>query len=333
MLFNDIPSEMRREVAGIKALSPLWVLRGYGKKYYLNEQLDRACADAPDSDQDMETDDGVSAEEVAEISVKAPLAVSDETSGHNSPPGSVRENEAGKFFRDSHPQQAMAVEQWDNFWSTRETRQVSKELVVPGTFISALKRKRSKLERHSTPMTFETWREGGERAEANSFALPVNVSSDAGPLTVDHSRKAPVQCMNKTMRDHAQRLYLEEDNAVESPPESSVTERIAWCEKKMHEKAHVMPSYQITEKYAPGYGILPKNASFMFDATRQGPKTGYGLGERDRGGLWLADKDPNEFFGGSGYITVSDSEDEEEESRGWKRQMQADARIEREWRK
>ncbi|KAG0340026.1 hypothetical protein BG000_000818, partial [Podila horticola] len=74
--------------------------------------------------------------------------------------------------------------------------------------------------------------------------------------------------------------------------------------------------------YAPGYGYPPHNASHSTDPTRVPPKTGFGLGQRRHAGLWTGDETL------SGYITVSDTEDEEEEERGWKRQMLADQKIE-----
>ncbi|KAF9572118.1 hypothetical protein EC968_010371 [Mortierella alpina] len=105
-------------------------------------------------------------------------------------------------------------------------------------------------------------------------------------------------------------------------------QKIREYDEMMEEIAVAVPHARFLEKYEPGYGILPKDASFSFDTTRDPPKRGFGLGERDHGGLFFMDKQPHEQYSSSGYITVSDTEDEEEEERGWTRQMQADEKLE-----
>ncbi|KAF9986664.1 hypothetical protein BGZ75_001561 [Mortierella antarctica] len=105
-------------------------------------------------------------------------------------------------------------------------------------------------------------------------------------------------------------------------------QRIREYDDLLEEKAVAVPYARFIEKYEPGYGILPKDASFVFDTTRAPPKTGFGLGQRDHGGLFFMDRLPDEQYTSSGYITVSDTEDEEEEERGWTHQMRADETLE-----
>ncbi|KAF9962535.1 hypothetical protein BGZ72_003134 [Mortierella alpina] len=100
-------------------------------------------------------------------------------------------------------------------------------------------------------------------------------------------------------------------------------QRIREYDDLLEEMSVAVPNARFLERYEPGYGILPKDASFMFDTTRAPPRTGFGLGERDHGGLYFMDRAPH-GHSSSGYITVSDTEDEEEEERGWTRQMKAD---------
>lgn len=105
-------------------------------------------------------------------------------------------------------------------------------------------------------------------------------------------------------------------------------QRIREYEDVLEEKAVAVPHARFLEQYEPGYGILPRHSSYMFDTTRAPPKTAYGLGEREHGGLFFMDRRPHDQYSSSGYITVSDTEDEEEEERGWARQMQADEILE-----
>lgn len=124
------------------------------------------------------------------------------------------------------------------------------------------------------------------------------------------------------------KLMEKEDRDADNEPQKYWHRQLQLHEDMMEDSTEVPPQVPLQEVSAPGYGILPNNASFMHDVTRVPPKNGYGLGERDQGGLWLMDKSPSELFCDDGYITVSDTEDEEEEERGWKRQMKADLRME-----
>jgi hypothetical protein len=105
-------------------------------------------------------------------------------------------------------------------------------------------------------------------------------------------------------------------------------QRLSGYDDLLEEKAVAVPNARFIEQYEPGYGILPKDASFMYDTIRPPPKAGFGLGQREHGGLFFMDRQPHEQYSSSGYITVSDTEDEEEEERGWTRQMQADEILE-----
>ncbi|KAG0208253.1 hypothetical protein BGX28_000718 [Mortierella sp. GBA30] len=105
--------------------------------------------------------------------------------------------------------------------------------------------------------------------------------------------------------------------------------RVEAFEQNLEMKAIAVANARYVEIREPGYGILPADASFMYDPTREAPPSGYGLGKRDHGGLYFADKKPHSLYSSSGYITVSDTEDEEEEERGWRRQMEADLLIDR----
>ncbi|KAG0366508.1 hypothetical protein BGZ54_005251 [Gamsiella multidivaricata] len=338
LVIDDSSSAIELETAGLKTLSPLWIVRGLGRKYYLNEQVDRARAEAPDSDQDMETDDGVSAEEEAEVLLEAPLPVVAETPGHESRPTDARERKARRDLKDIYPQQAAALGQWDNFWSikAREARQETQEMTLFDRSTAAPRRKRFRAEYPLTPssMTFNDWREGAGRLEANSFALPINVENDAGVIAKDLlKRNQAVSSMNKSKRSHEQLLYLDPPKQIfyavpgrTKTREKMRFERFNKMKRDFDEKAQHAPRIRFIDMYAPGYGILPRGESFMYDPTRPPPKNGYGLGERDRGGLWLMDRNAKDQS--TGYITVSDTEDEEEETRGWERQMKADDRIE-----
>ncbi|ORZ11348.1 hypothetical protein BCR41DRAFT_372169 [Lobosporangium transversale] len=306
LLYDDRPEFIRSQRRRLRSVNPNFVADGLGKKYYLNEEVDLAKALAPDSDQDVETDDGVSAEEQAEVELEAPHAVVRESLLHS--PNSLT---------NVYSQEKSELRHWDTFWSTtaRNARQVTPS-----------ERKRYRFrETHPlvpVPMDFDTWQEGVQRLAANSHALPMAVATDAGLSTVDTAYDAPVQSMNKTKRTFEQSLYFEKKGYVEKhKPHDVKFARVEKYAERMAEKARTVPVRPL-ETYSPGYGVLPKNTSFMYDATRTPPKNGYGLGERNVGGLWFKDKKSN------GYITVSDSEDEEEEERGWQRQMQADLQIE-----
>ncbi|KAF9349719.1 hypothetical protein BGX26_012039 [Mortierella sp. AD094] len=325
MAFDDKPGAMKQESRGLNHVDPMWVMDGFGKKYYLNEQVDLAQAEAPDSDQDMITDDGVSAEEEIEPTLEAPLPVLQ-------PPDLQRHV---KHLKTLYSQQEPERRAWDYSWSTkaREARQMSKEYSEPDTPEPSSSNRRRFRASHPltpTPMSYETWQEGVERLAANSLALPIKVSSDAGAFPKQGLNDSRVQSINKTTRTYEQQLYLDPKEGLAPGLALDIKKaaRIRRHEDEMAEKAVMAPQVRLLETYAPGYGILPKNASFMHDATRPLHMNGYGLGERDRGGLWLMDKSPHELVNASGYITVSDTEDEDEEERGWKRQMEADRKIE-----
>ncbi|KAG0051632.1 hypothetical protein BGZ83_003509 [Gryganskiella cystojenkinii] len=312
-------------------LTPRGVDSGLGRSYYLNHEVDEAQALAPDSDQDVDTDDGVSAEEESEIFLEAPLAViptvvdaTEETVSD------VTE----RYYRD----QSADNLHWELFWSTkaRQARQIGTEMAKLQQRPSSVPRKRSRFrETHPlkpTPLPFEAWKEGVERLAANSFALPMDLAnSHILEPTVYDPKNIPIHSMNKRQRTHDQLLYADRTTAT---AQMAVTEkethqklvRVRGIHTKFQSLAEKMQRPQPIESYAPGYGVLPTNASFMYDETRHPPKNSYGLGERDPGGLWLMDA--RGFETASGYITVSDTEDEEEEEEGWKRQMKADQTIE-----
>ncbi|KAG0263603.1 hypothetical protein BG011_008547 [Mortierella polycephala] len=317
MIFDDRPPAMRNETLGIKPISPMWVPGGFGKKYYLNEQVDRAQAEAPDSDQDQETDDGFSAEEEAENKLEAPLAYIPER----------KDQECRADNLNSHD--------WDDLWisQARDARQGSRAAAEPSASLVSTKRRRFR-ETHplvSTAMPHNTWNEGVERLSANSYALPVNVTSETPPSLMGLSENARIQSMNKRKRTQEQKVYLEPQDVVDPGVlvEKETSLQVMSLQRQMRDMATRMNRLRPFEIHAPGYGILPQGASFMYDATRPPPKSGFGLGERSRGGIWLMDKNPNELINASGYITVSDTEDEREERRGCKLQMKADEKIER----
>ncbi|KAG0015805.1 hypothetical protein BGZ80_009621 [Entomortierella chlamydospora] len=326
MVFDDRPNIMKQESLGLNHVDPMWVMDGFGKKYYLNEQVDLAQAEAPDSDQDMATDDGVSAEEEMEPTLEAPLPILQ----HDNLKLNV------KHLKTFYSLQEPGRRTYDSYWSTkaREARQMSKECTGPDTPKPSSPNRRRFRASHPltpTPMSYETWKEGVERLAANSHALPIKVSSDAGAFPKPDFKDPRVRSINKAKRTYEQQLYIDTKKHKYSPGltlESRKAVRIRKYQDEMAEKAAMAPQVRLLETYAPGYGILPKNASFMYDPTRPLHMNGYGLGERDRGGLWLMDKSPHELVNASGYITVSDTDDEEEEERGWKRQMEADRQIE-----
>ncbi|KAI1315819.1 hypothetical protein EDD11_000314 [Mortierella claussenii] len=313
------------DTRSIKSTDGLAMLNGLGKRYYLNAQADLAQAMAPDSDQDAETDDGVFAEEEGESWLEAPLPMTQYPLPDLAP----------KIYND-YCNNKIELDQWDTFWSTtaQETRQAIHRQThfTESTVPSKRRRFRASHPLTPTPMAFDTWQEGVKRLQANSHALPINVVVDAGPRPLDTSKGAPLQSMNKRTRNYEQELYLDPkpDEDLGHKLEHRKVTRILNNSRVMMRKAKTVHDRPM-EVYAPGYGVLPNNASFMHDPTRITYKTGFGLGERDRGGLWLADKNVHELVNASGYITVSDSEDEEEEERGWKRQMQADLKIEQAW--
>ncbi|KAG0245919.1 hypothetical protein BGX31_005437 [Mortierella sp. GBA43] len=155
---------------------------------------------------------------------------------------------------------------------------------------------------------------------------------NSGPIITGNPRLDRVQHLRDIQleREDPPEDEWEDEDASNGPPEQYY-HHIQLYEKLMEDTAEVPTQVRLEDVNAPGYGILPFNASFMHDPTRAPPKNGYGLGKRDQGGLWLMDKRPNQIFDDDGYITVSDTEDEEEEERGWKRQMRSDQRIERAW--
>ncbi|KAF9186268.1 hypothetical protein BGZ51_002120 [Haplosporangium sp. Z 767] len=316
MIFDDRPPAMRSETLGIKAISPIWVPGGFGKKYYLNEQVDRAQAEAPDSDQDQETDDGFSAEEETEKKLETPLAYIPER----------KDQECQTDNLNSHD--------WDDLWLSRarDACPGSRTATEPNTPLVSTKRRRFR-ETHPlvlTAMPHSTWNEGVERLSANSYALPINETNETLSSSLGLFKNARIQSMNKRKRTQEQKVYLEPQDVVDPgilvEKESSL--QVMSLQRQMRDVATRMNRPRPFEIYAPGYGILPQGASFMYDATRPPPKSGFGLGERSRGGVWLMDKNPNELINASGYITVSDTEDEREEHRGWKLQMKADEKIE-----
>ncbi|KAG0006461.1 hypothetical protein BGZ65_007740 [Modicella reniformis] len=97
---------------------------------------------------------------------------------------------------------------------------------------------------------------------------------------------------------------LGKDEKSTQHPEESWCRNVQIYEEQIEDMARVIPQVRLEEMYAPGYGILPNNASFLHDVTRAPPKNGYGLGERDAGGLWLMDMNPTELFHDDGYITM-----------------------------
>ncbi|KAF9104989.1 hypothetical protein BGX29_000882 [Mortierella sp. GBA35] len=232
--------------------------KDYGKKYRLNTSVDLAKAEAPDSDQDLDTDDGVLAEEVEGGILEAPPRPSFDPQSATS---GVQQR--SKIYKEQEP----SPQPWETFWSANAR---------------------------------EAWRRSTDDADKTA----------AGSLM-------------------AQRLYLEPLPTV-FPSEKLAQDKIqrivsyvAGLETKDEKDKRFLKSTQ------PGYGALPRNTSLLLDPTRAAPTTGYGIGKRDRGGLWQVDKDPHTLVNGSGYITVSDSDDEEEEELGCNGQLEADGLIER----
>ncbi|KAF9203067.1 hypothetical protein BGZ49_006811 [Haplosporangium sp. Z 27] len=323
MVFDDRPAVMKQETSGLKNVDPMWVMDGLGKKYYLNEKVDLTQAEAPDSDQDMATDDGVSAEEDIEPMLEAPLDISRHP---------VKEDQ----LETSYLQLEQERQAWDDYWGTKVqmAHRESKDCAKASTPTIPSKRRRFRASHPltPTPMSYDLWQEGVERLAANSFALPIKVHNDAGALSEQILKDSRVQSINKKTRTYEQQLYRDSNDQIQDSPirilEKKRAFRIWKYQETMAKKAVISRENRLLETYAPGYGILPKNATFMHDATRSICSNGYGLGDRDRGGLWLMDKNPNELLNSRGYITVSDTEDEEEEERGWKRQMEADRQLE-----
>lgn len=280
-------------------------LSAYGKQYYLNARADLKEAEEADSDQDMDTYDGVLAEEAEEDIIEAPLPVLRPSLD----PHSV--NSGGEQAAQIEKEQGPSPQQWRPFWSTRgQEAQGSSADVASDTAKGPLTIQPSE----SLPtMSYDIWRDDVVRLEGDADN---RLNKDA--LTTG------VQSMNKTERSYEQRLYLEP--LPTHPPsarlEVNKLKRIAAHIFALDSECRVQSRYKNSEQ--PGYGPLPKNASLLLDPTRVAPTTGYGIGKRERGGLWQMDRCVDD----SGYITVSDSDDEEEEDLGCQRQMKADANIE-----
>lgn len=343
---------MKKEAAGIAVPSPVWTFDGLGKKYYLNEQVDSAQAQAPDSDQDEDTDDGVEAEQEMESTLESPLPFIPSTdatalSKHEADEAATAE----AYFK----KRELEEKAWDEFWSTRaaHARQHEARSAATTTTI-AHKRFRETQPRPNVPepQTFEQWSEGVERLSANSHSLPIVTGDDRDRTIVGKKDEQEIQSINKRTRSHEQQLYmpgyvvpkgkwpqlvmkLERDDSalgknlihgVGVKQDLERQKRIEMQVERMvrdygRDGLHADSVFQ--DNYAPGYGYLPHNASHSTDPTRAPPKTGFGLGQRRHAGLWTGDERM------SGYITVSDTEDEEEEKRGWRRQMLAEQKIEK----
>ncbi|KAF9548329.1 hypothetical protein EC957_006825 [Mortierella hygrophila] len=296
-------------------------LSDYGKQYYLNATTDLKGAEEADSDQDMDTYDGVLAEEAEEDIMEAPLPVL-----RPSPdPQSV--NSGGEQAAQIDKEQGPSPQQWRSFWSTRaQEAQEAQEISADVASDSAEGRLTVQLQSsESLPtMSYETWREDVARLEDYSLTL-LGAVGDTDNRLNKHALITNVQSMNKSERSYEQRLYLEP--LPTTPPSAQLEvnklKRIAAHVSALDSECRVQSRYKNPEQ--PGYGPLPKNVSLLLDPTRVAPTTGYGVGKRDRGGLWQMDR----CVGDSGYITVSDSDDEEEEDLGCQRQMNADANIER----
>ena len=290
-------------------------LSEYGKQYYLNATVDLKEAEEADSDQDMDTYDGVLAEEAEEDIIEAPLPVLRPSFD----PQCV--NLGGEQAAQIDKEQGPSPQQWRSFWSTRaQEAQGSSVDVASNTAEGRLSIQASE----SLPtMSYDTWRDYVSRLEDSSLTL-LGAEGDTDSHPNKHAFITSIQSMNKTERSYEQRLYLEP--LPTTPPSAQLEvnklKRIAAHVSALDSECRVQSRYKNSEQ--PGYGPLPKNASLLLDPTRAAPTTGYGVGKRDRGGLWQMDRCVDD----SGYITVSDSDDEEEEDLGCQRQMKADANIE-----
>jgi hypothetical protein len=172
-----------------------------------------------------------------------------------------------------------------------------------------------------------------KKTRQSSTVLPTGIPplDISRPITTGNPRLDRAQNLRDSFLEREQPSWAQsmEDKVGVKDPERLWFYQVQLYEELMENKADVPPQVRLEDVSAPGYGLLPNNASFMHDVTRAPPKNGYGLGKRDQGGLWLMDKIPSELFHDDGYITVSDTEDEEEEELGWQRQMRADERIEK----
>ncbi|KAF9579247.1 hypothetical protein BGW38_004572 [Lunasporangiospora selenospora] len=312
--------------------------------YYMNESVDRKQAEAPDSDQDQDSDDGVSDEEEAELTLEAPLPI---LSLNRSDRDTAKEARLSNFIQ----QQQNAEALWRQFWTESRSKvnaanlEVSKETTEP--VVPAKRRFRETNPLIQQALPFETWKEGVERLAANTFALPISEEKEVVRVNAD----TPVYSMNKRARTHQQRTYLEDPKLEETITKFDMArrKRLMKYEYTLYCKAARITEKRLLENYAPGYGMLPKQASLLFDPLHPPPKNGYGLGERQQGGLWFQDRKPLDLLSGylpttaqpqsiplnlergldesvnySGYFTVSDTEDEEEEEEGANRQIEAD---------
>ncbi|KAF9136994.1 hypothetical protein BG015_002914 [Linnemannia schmuckeri] len=312
MLFDDsavVPETMPNRQQYIPS-----ALLDYGKPDYLNTTADLREAEAADSDQDIDTDDGVLAEE-EEDTLEVPLpALHPSLDSRSTNSGS---GQAVKIDKEQGP----SLQQWKSFWSTRmRDAQKSSTDTASDTAEGILTIQPSE----SLPtMSFDIWKDNVARLENSSITLP-SAEADAERHLNKGGLTTSVQSMNKTERSHEQRLYL--GLLPTTPPfaqlELNKLKRIAAHVLALDSECKTQSKYKDSEH--PGYGPLPKNASLLLDPTRGAPTTGYGIGKRDRGGLWQMDKRVDD----SGYITVSGSDDEEEEDLGCQRQMKADANIE-----
>ncbi|KAF9293767.1 hypothetical protein BGZ88_004907 [Linnemannia elongata] len=291
-------------------------LSDYGKQYYLNAAVDLKEAKEADSDQDMDTYDDVLAEEAEEDIIEAPLPVLRPSLD----PHSV--SSGGEQATHIDKEQGPSPHQWRSSWSTpAQEVQGSSADVANDTAEGRL----TLLSAESLPtMSYDTWRYDVARLEDSGLTL-LGADGDTDNRLNKDALITNVQSMNKTERSYEQRLYLEPLPTI--PPSAQLgvnkLKRIAAHISTLDSECRQQSRNKNLEQ--PGYGPLPKNASLLLDPTRVAPTTGYGIGKRDRGGLWLMDKCVDD----SGYITVSDLDDEEDEDLGCQRQMKADANIER----
>ncbi|KAG0337471.1 hypothetical protein BG000_005374, partial [Podila horticola] len=208
--FDDSPAAMKKETAGMVVPSPVWTFDGFGKKYYLNEQVDSAQAQAPDSDQDEDTDDGVEAEEEMESTLESPLPFIPFTE-----PTEVllASDEAGEEVTEAYFKKREAEEAaWDLFWSTRAERARQ----IPEARSTRVHKRFRETQPHPNlpePQTFEQWSEGIERLSANSHSLPIATAGGARDIRTSLGKKkdnlqAPIQSINKRIRSYEQQLYM-----------------------------------------------------------------------------------------------------------------------------
>ncbi|KAF9134021.1 hypothetical protein BGW39_008365 [Mortierella sp. 14UC] len=306
MLIDD-SAVIPKTIPGSRRYTPEALSR-YGKQYYLSTETDLAEAEADDSDQG---DEDMLAEEEEEDFLEAPFPVLRPSLHFQSVNSGIEY--AAKIYKEQEP----SLQLWDSFWSTR-VQEARRSLAGHADGISeedlAAQRTRA----------YDIWRSDLARLEDTSFAVPK--TDDGADCHLENNILATeIQRMNKTERSHEQRHYLEplSPNPPSSALEAGKLERIIAHVSALDAECKIEAERKNSEH--PGYGPLPKNTSIMLDSTREAPTTGYGIGKRDRGGLWQKDK----YVAESGYITVADSDDEEEEDLGCERQMKADMSIDK----